>query len=163
MNERRPSLPEHEDCSEWQSLKTRRRWLMWLSTQWIRKDIRARSYFFTRRAADIVSEACFTVITGDRYDERAAMDFGMIIFAQTLSWLVWILPQLCQLGYIFHNFCFVLFFFWTLNFIHYTSVSCVWLLVPYVSLQSNWAWKSLKLGMSILFFLWGFSYLVTFY
>ena len=30
------------------------------------------------------------------------------------------------------------------NFIYYTSVSCVWFLLPYVSLQSNWAWKSLN-------------------
>ena len=50
-----------------------------------RKDTRASSYFFTRRAADVVSEACFTVMTGDRHDERAAMDFSMIIFAQTPS------------------------------------------------------------------------------
>ena len=52
---------------------------MWLSTQRIGKDIRTSSYFFTRRAADVVSEACFTVMTGDRHDERAAMDFSMII------------------------------------------------------------------------------------
>ena len=62
----------------------------------------------------------------------------------------------------FHHFCFVLFCFWTLNFIYFSNVSCVWFLLPYVSLQSNWAWKSLKLGMFILFFLWGFSYLLTF-
>ena len=40
---------------------------------------------FTRRVADVVSEACFTVMTGDRHDERAAMNFSMIIFAQTPS------------------------------------------------------------------------------
>ena len=33
-----------------------------------------------RRVADVVSEACFTVMTGDRHDERAAMNFSMIIF-----------------------------------------------------------------------------------
>ena len=76
---------------EWQRGKTRLQWQMWFSTQRIGKDIRASSYFFTRRAADVVSEACFTVMTGDRHDERAAMDFSMIIFAQTPSWLVWIL------------------------------------------------------------------------
>ena len=55
-------------------------------------------------------------------------------------------------------FCFV-FEHWTL----YTIwVLAVWFLLPYVSLQSNWTWKSLKLGMSILFFLWGFSYLLMF-
>ena len=51
----------------------------------------------------------------------------------------------------------VLFCFWTQNFKWYTSVSCVWFLLPYVSLQSNWAWKPFKLGLSILFSLWGFS------
>ena len=54
---------------------------MWLSTQRIGKDIRTSSYFFTRRAADVVSEACFTAMTGDRHDERAAMDLSMIIYA----------------------------------------------------------------------------------
>ena len=56
---------------------------MLLSTQRIGKDIRASSYFFTRRAADIVSEACFTAMTGDRHDERAAMDFGIIIYIRS--------------------------------------------------------------------------------
>ena len=142
----------------WQRRKTRLQRLMWIATQRIGKDIRASSYFFTRRAADVVSEACFTVMTGDRHDERAAMNFSMIIFAQTPSWLVWILTIMPVWLY----FLSFLFCFWTLNFIYYTSVSCVWFLLPYVSLQSNWAWKSLKLGMSILFFLWGFSYLLTF-
>ena len=58
------------------------------------KDIRASSYFFTRRAADVVSEACLTVMTGDRHNERAAVDFSMIIFDQTPSWLVWILTDM---------------------------------------------------------------------
>ena len=44
-----------------------------------------------------------------------------------------------------------LFFSVFVFFIHYTSVSCVWFLLPYVNLQSNWAWKPLKLGLSILF------------
>ena len=56
-------------------------------------------------------------------------------------------------------FCFV-FEHWTLYTIRVLAVFDF--LLPYVSLQSNWAWKSLKLGMSILFFLWGFSYLLTF-
>ena len=41
--------------------------------------------------ADVISEACFTVMTRDHHDEQAAMDFSMIIFALTLLWLVWIL------------------------------------------------------------------------
>ena len=47
-----------------------------IATQRIGKDIRASPYFFTRRAADVVSEACFTVMTGDRHDERAAMNLA---------------------------------------------------------------------------------------
>ena len=56
----------------------------------------------------------------------------------------------------FSSFLFFLFCFWKQNFIYYTSVSCVWFLLPYVNLQSNWAWKPLKLGLSIWFYLWGF-------
>ena len=144
LNERQTNSPEHEDRSWWQRRKTRLQWLMWLSTQRIGKDIRASSYFFTRRATDVVSEACFTVMTGDRHDERAAMNFSMImIFAQTPSWLVWILTIMPVWLY-FSSF---LFCFLILNFTYYTSVSCVWFLLPYVSSQSNWAWKPLKLGI----------------
>ena len=124
--------------------------------------ISEQALFFTRRAADVASEACFTVMTGDRHDGRAAMDFSMIIFAQKPSWLVWISTVMPVWLYFSSFLFFSLFCFWTPNFIYYTSVSCVWFLLPYVSLQSNWAWKSLKLGMPILFFLWGFSYLLTF-
>ena len=91
LNERQLNSPEHEDHSWWQRRKTRLQWPMWIATQRIGKDIRASSFFFTRRAADVVSEACFTVITGDRHDKRAAMDFCKIIFAQAPSRLVWIL------------------------------------------------------------------------
>ena len=61
----------------------------------------------------------------------------------------------------FSSFLFFLVCFWNRNFIYYTSVSCVWFLLPYVNLQSNWAWKPLKLGLSILFYLWGFLSLFT--
>ena len=49
---------------------------MWPSTQRIGKDIRANSYFFTRRAADVLPEACFTAMTEDRHNELAAMHAG---------------------------------------------------------------------------------------
>ena len=91
LNERQPNSPEHEDRSGWQRRKTRLKWLMWLSTQRIGKDIRVSSYFFTRRAADVVSEVCFTAMNGDRHDKRAPMDFSMIVFAQTPLWQVRIL------------------------------------------------------------------------
>ena len=160
MNEQQPNSLGHEDRSEWQRRKTRLRWLMRHSIQRIGKVIRISFYFSTRTVVDIVPEACSIAMTVDRHDERVAIDLSMIAVAPTPSWLVWILTVMP--GYIFHHSCFFLFCFWNRNFIYYTSVSCVWFLLPYVSLQSNWAWKSLKLGMSILFFLWGFSYLLTF-
>ena len=46
---------------------------MWPSTQRIRKDINASS-LLTRRAVDVISEAFFIAMTGDRDDELAAMD-----------------------------------------------------------------------------------------
>ena len=51
---------------------------MWPSTQRIRKDISANSYFSTRRAADVLPEACFTTMTEDRHDELAVMDLSVI-------------------------------------------------------------------------------------
>ena len=77
-----------EDFSEW---KSRLQWLMWPSTQRIGKDIRASSLFFTRRAADAITEVCFIAMTGDRHNELAALDLGMIAVALIPSWLVWIL------------------------------------------------------------------------
>ena len=59
-------------------------------------------------------------------------------------------------SYTSHHSSFVLICLWILNYIYYTSVSFVWFLSPYVSLQSNWAWKPSKLGLSISFSLWGF-------
>ena len=46
---------------------------------------------------------------------------------------------------------FFFFFFWTRNYIHFTSVSCVWLLLSYRSLQSNWVWKPSKLGLHFVY------------
>ena len=58
---------------------------MWPSTQRIGKDVRASSYFFTRRAADEVSVACFTAMIEDGHDKLAAMDLTMIAVALTPS------------------------------------------------------------------------------
>ena len=76
MIERQPNLPEHEDCSGWQRRKTRLQWQMWPSTQRIGEDIRASSLLFSRRAANVISEASLIAMTGDRYDKLAAMDVG---------------------------------------------------------------------------------------
>ena len=157
-NEQQPNSLGHEDRSEWQRRKTRLRWLMRPSTQRIGKVIRIS--FFTRRVVNLVPEACSIAMTVDRHDERVAIDLSMIAVAPTPSWLVWILTVMP--GYIFHHSCFFLVCFWNRNFIYYTSVSCVWFLLPYVNSQSNWAWKPLKkLGLSILFYLWGFLSLLT--
>ena len=51
---------------------------MWPSTQRIGKDIRANSHFFTRRADDVLPEACLTTMTEDRHCELAAMDLSVI-------------------------------------------------------------------------------------
>ena len=111
--------------------KTRLQWQMWLSTQRIGKDIRISSYFFTRRAADVVSEACFIVMTGDRHDERAAMDLSMIIFAQTPSCLEWIFTVMpVWLYFSSFLFCSVLF----LNTELYILYEC-WLCLIFISVR----------------------------
>ena len=138
---------------EWQRCKTQLQWLMWPSTQRIGKVIRASSYFSTWRVVDLVPEACSTAMTEDRHDELAVIDLSMIAVVLTPSWLVWILTVMP--GYIFHHSCFFSVLF------SKTDFCCVWFLLPYVHLQSNWAWKPLKLGLSILFYLWGFLSLLT--
>ena len=92
-------------------------------------------------------------------DELPAMEHR-VIAVMTPSWLVWTLTAM-PVWLDHSSFLFCLFCFWTQNFIYYDSVSCVWFLLPYVSLQSNRAWKPLKLGLSIWFSLWGFSSLLT--
>ena len=160
MNKRRPNWQECEGCLGWQRRKTRLLWLVWPSTQRIGKDPRASS-LFTRREADVISEAIFTMMTGDRDDELAAMDLSMIAVALTPSWLVLILSAMPVRLYfssiLFSSACG---FFLTRNYIYYTRVSCVWFLLPYVILQSDRAWKPFKLGRSISFSLCGFSSLL---
>ena len=149
INERQPNSRECKDRSGWQRRDTRLQWLVWPSTQRIGEDSRASSYFFTRRAADVVPEACFTAMTKDRHDELAAMDLSVIAVALTAAWLVWMLTVMpVWLYFSSFLFCFVLFCFWSRNFTHYTSVGCVWFSLPYVSL-------------SISFSPWGFSSLFT--
>ena len=55
------------------------------STQRIREDIRASSWLLTRAVAAVIFEACFTAMTGDRYDELAVMDLSMIAVALNSS------------------------------------------------------------------------------
>ena len=137
MNERQPNSLEHEKCSslEWQHRKTRLLWLMWPSSQCLGKSIRASPLLFTRTAADVISEACFTAMTGDRHDDLAAMDLSRIAVALTViismnfnSYasfaLFFIIPVLFY-------FVFELETIYTVR----VSVSRVWFLLPYVSSQ----------------------------
>ena len=145
MNERRLNSLKHEDRSRWQRRKTRQQWLMWPSTQRIGKDIRASSKLFTRWGVDVVSEACFTAMTGDRHYEPAAMDLSMISVALAPSWLVWILTVRPVWLY-FSSFMFCSVLFLTDKTLHTIGLfGCAWFLLP------NWDWKPLKLGLSILF------------
>ena len=61
-----------------------------------------------------------------------------------------------SLAIFFISFLFCSAFFLTWKYICYTSVSWVWFLLPYVSLQSIWAWKPSILGLPISFCLWIF-------
>ena len=146
MNKRQPNSWEHEGCWGWLCRKTSLLWLMWPSTQRIGKGIKASS-LFTRRVVDVISEAFFRAMTGDRDDELAAL---------RPSWLVCILTVMPVWLYFSYHSCFVLHFFLTWKYICYTSVSWVWFLLPYVSLQSIWAWKPSILGLPISFCLWIF-------
>ena len=154
--ERQPNSLEHEDCSWWQSRKTRLQWLMWpsplnaserISEQALSCSLEGWSIYFLRLASLAISEL-------------ATFDLSMIAVALTPSWLVWIIAVM-PLWLYFLSFLFCSVLFLNSNFIYYTSVSCVWFLLPFVSLQSNWAWKPSKLGLSISFSLWGFSSLLT--
>ena len=42
----------------------------------IGKDNRASSQLLARRAADVISKSCFTVMNGDRHDELAALNLA---------------------------------------------------------------------------------------
>ena len=50
-----------------------------------RKRYQASYWLFTRRAVDVISEACFSAMTGDRHDELTAMNLSMIAVALTPS------------------------------------------------------------------------------
>ena len=147
MNKRHPNSQEHEDCQVWQRRKTRLLWPMWPSTRRIGKDIKVSSWFFNRGAADVISEAFLTAMTGYRHKELAAMDLRMITVALTPSWLARILTVMPVWLY-FSSFLFYSVFFFERETIYacYTSVNCVW--------------KPSKLWLSISFSLWGFSSLL---
>ena len=146
-NEQRLNSQEHKDSSGWQRRKIQLLWLMWPSIQCI---------VSLERVVDVISEACLTTRTGDRQDEVAVMDLSMIAVALTPLWLFWILIAMSFWRY-FSSFLFFSVLFLNRNYISHTSDSCIWFLLPHVSLQPNWAWKPSKLGQSISFPLWGIS------
>ena len=94
-----------------------------------------------------------------QYDDRRSRwwascngPVGTIAVALTPSWLVWISTVMPVWLYFSYHSCFVLHFFFEHETIScYTSVSWVWFLLPYVSLQSNWAWKPSILGLHCVF------------
>ena len=133
---------KHEDRSWWHHRKTRLLWLLWPSTQWIGKDIRANPQLFTRRAANVISEACIASLQWPEIammHELAVIDLSMTTVALSPSWFVWILTVILVYFYFNHS-CFVLFCFWTQNYIYFTSVSFVWFWFTIRKLiQSNWA------------------------
>ena len=132
INERQPNSRERKDRSGWQRRDTRLQWLVWPSTQRIGEDSRATSYFFTRRAADVVPEACFTAMTKDHHDELAAMDLSVIAVALTAAWLVWML-RVMPVWLYFSSF---LFFFSVLLLITklYTLYEC-WLCLIFITVR----------------------------
>ena len=89
---------------------------MWPSTQRIGKDIRV----VYSKADNVISEACFIAMTGDRHDELAAMDLSMIAVALTPSLFVWIL-KVMPVSLYFPSFLFLCF---VLNTKLYTLYEC---------------------------------------
>ena len=126
MNERQPNSPEHEDRLGWCGL------LLNASER-----ISEQALFFFHSKDGRCSFWGMIHCDVRRSPWWASRDgLSMITFALTPSWLVWILTARPVWLY-FSSFLFVLFCFWTQNFIYYTSDSCVWFLLPYVSSQSN--------------------------
>ena len=64
-----------------------------------RKEYQSKPLVVHSKAADVISEACFTAMTGDRHDDLAAMDLSRIAVALTLSLLVGILTVMPVLLY----------------------------------------------------------------
>ena len=145
MNERQLNLPKHEDFSGWKRPKTRLTAVTdvaFHSTH--RKGYQSKLLVLLSKATYVICEAYLTAMTGDRHDELAALDHSMIAVALTLSWLVCILTVMPVRLY-FSSFLFCsLLFFNTKLYIYYTSVSCVWFLLSYVSLQSELSVKTLR-------------------
>ena len=97
------------------------------SEQALSCSLEGRSMSFLRLASLAISQL-------------ATLDLSMIAVALTPSWLVWIITVM-PLWLYFLSFLFCSVLFLNSNFIYYTTVSCVWSLIPFVSLQTNWAWK----------------------
>ena len=148
---RKPNSKEHKDSSRWQHRKT----VTGLLIKASERIIRTSSSLFTRRVADLVSEACFTAMTGDRHERLAAMDLSMIAVTLTPSWLVRIWTVVPVWQYFFFIPVFFVFFFLIRKYKNYTSV------LPNVSVQSNWAWKTSGVGLPISFSFWRFLSLLT--
>ena len=147
MNERQPNLSEHGDFSGWQRRTTR---LEWLSEGYQSKLLAVllkggRCNFWDLLDCDDRISPWWASRVGPQHD---TVMFSMSFNSYASLAIFFIIPVL---------FCFV----FEHEPIYYTSVSCVWFLLPHVSLQSNWVWKPSKLRLSISFTLWGLSSLLT--
>ena len=101
-----------------------------------------KGHQFTREAVDEISEACFSgdpraSCVGPQHDRGRS--YTVMISMNFDSYANLAIFCIIPGPVLFLN----------SNFIYYTSVSCVSVLLLYVSLQSHWAWKVLKLGLSI--------------
>ena len=123
--------PKHKDCSGLQSRKTRLQWWMWPSSPNASEGTseQALGCSLERQSMKFLKLASVAI------PELAALDLNMIAVALTPSWLVWILTVMpLWLYFALFQFCPVLLL--NSNFIYYTSVSCVSVLILYVSLLS---------------------------
>ena len=156
MNERQPNSPRHEDRLEWQHRKTRLQWLMWPGFRLtLRKGYQSTLLFFHSKGS-LFSSWGLLHYDGQRSPWWAGCDRPQHDRSRSDTFMIIMNFNSYARLFFFHHSCFFLFCFWTWNFIYYTNVSCIWFLWPHVNLQSNRAWKPIKLELSILLYLWGF-------
>ena len=127
INKWQPNSHEEEDCLGWQRCKTRLHSTHqngYQSKLWVVHSKGGRCnfwgflYYVDRRSRWWASR--------DGPQHSRSRSHSVMISMNLTVMPVW--------RYFRHS-CFVLFCFWTQNSIYYTRVSCVWCLLPYLSLQ----------------------------
>ena len=146
MKERQPNSQEYRGCSGWQNSAAV-------------ADVASHSTHRKRnQIISVISEACFTVMTGNRHDKLAAINLGRIAVALTPSWLVWILTVMpVWLYFSSFLFCSVLLLNTKLYILYECYLCLIFIIVRKLAIR---VWKPSKLGVSISFSLWGFSSLL---